>query len=92
LGRIQTGTACYIKLGPSGAWEDRCFTEGTIRLGHQNVLHDLALTGDREAIKRLMIGQGVNATKASDKAREVLSFYDGREDIMWITFAHGFMW
>ena len=45
--------AKYIKLGGNGRWEDRCFGDGTIRLGYYEVPHELGLNGDKSAIRDL---------------------------------------
>ncbi|CAM3344817.1 restriction endonuclease [Asticcacaulis taihuensis] len=90
--RIQGSKAYYIKLGPGGAWETTCLNEGTLRLGHNEIPHELAQTKDREAIRQRFIDLGVSSAKASDKTRELLTFYAGDESVIWITFSRGLLW
>ena len=90
--RVTTSKARYIKLGPAGAWEKICIEEGILRLGHSEIPHELAMSGDRNEIRQCFIELGVTPAKASDKTREILAFYDGDEDVVWITFSNGFLW
>lgn len=91
-GPIEAKTVRYIKLGPGGAWESLCLSEGTLRLGHREIPHALAETRDRAAIRQRFLDLGIDSGKSTDKAREVLEFYDGDESVIWITFSTGFMW
>ncbi|HUN12686.1 MAG TPA: hypothetical protein PLE50_10535, partial [Rhabdaerophilum sp.] len=50
------------------------------------------MTRDREAIRRHLLEQGFEVSAASDKAREVIDFYDGDETALWVTFHTGLMW
>lgn len=90
--RLTASSVRYIKLGPKGAWESLCIGDGTLRFAHREVPHELALTRDREAIRSHLLQLGFDATAASDKAREVLDFYDGDETALWVTFHAGQMW
>ena len=89
---INATTARYIKLGPRGAWEGLCLAEGTMRFGYREIPPEMAATHDREAIRSYFLAHGAEAAKASDRAREVLDFYDGDEEVLWITFSRGQMW
>lgn len=82
----------YIKLGKGGDWAALCFEENSLRIDHREVPHKLAATLDRDAIRAELMRQGFDATKSSDKAREILDFYDDTENTIWITFADGFLW
>lgn len=82
----------YIKLGPSGAWEGLCLAEGTLRLGHREVPHALAMFRDRGVIRAHLLARGIDSAAASDKAREIADFYDGDESVLWITFSRGMLW
>jgi hypothetical protein len=90
--RIEASSVRYIKLGPKGAWEKHCIEEGTLRFGHREVPHALALTRDRESIRAHLLPLGYDATAASDKAREILDFYDQDETALWVTFYAGKLW
>ncbi len=89
---IVASSARYIKLGPQGAWEKMCIAEGTLRFGHHDVPHDLAMTRDRERIKAYLVGLGLDGAAASDKARGIADFYDGDASALWVTFSDGWLW
>ena len=58
----------------------------------QLMLNDMALAGDREAIKKLRMEQGRDARAAAEAAREVIDFYQLGSDCLWITFARDHLW
>jgi hypothetical protein len=82
----------YIKLGPKGVWTERSLRQGEIHFGHRRVPHELALTGDREAVTAYLIQTGRSPGKARDFAREIIDFYTLGFDTVWITFAHRHLW
>ena len=67
-----------------GKWERICFEDGTIRLGFQEVPHELGVAGDKHAIRDLYIAQGRNEGTATRYAGQVLEFYQAGEDTLWI--------
>lgn len=85
-------TAKYIKLGKQGEWEQLCFDHGTLRLGYYEIPHDLALAGNKDAIRDFYIAQGFSRTAATNHARQVLDFYHAGPDTIWITFSKGSLW
>lgn len=82
----------YIKLGPAGAWVDRCLDEGLLELGHTSVPHALAAAGDWQAVRAHFISQGARPSKASDFTRELRDFYTLPDTTLWITTARGRLW
>ncbi len=80
----------YIKLGPSGAWFDRCRRDGLIEVGHAAVPHTLAADGDWTEVRAAFAAH--NSTKASDFTRELRDFYTLPADAIWITMADGRLW
>jgi hypothetical protein len=82
----------YIKLGPGGAWVDRCLDEGVVELGHNGVPHALARAGDWDAVRAHFIDQGLTPAKASDFTRELRDFYELPDTALWITTARGRLW
>ncbi len=84
--------AKYIKLGRKGKWEPICLEDGTLRLGYYEVPHEVALTGKKEAIRDIYMGQGKSQQAATNYARQVLDFYQADAETVWITFSNGFMW
>ena len=89
---IRATQAKYIKLGRGGKWERMCLEDGTMRFGYGDIPHELALTGDRESIRRLFIEKGVAPTAATSHANQVLAFYHDRPDTLWITISAGYLW
>jgi hypothetical protein len=84
-----TPPARYIKLGPGDAWARRSLDRGEM---HREVSHELALTGDRDAIAARFVALGRTQGKARDFAREILDFYTLGADTLWITFVDGRLW
>jgi hypothetical protein len=82
----------YIKLGRGGCWENVSIGNGEIHFGFGGVPHELARTGDREAIVRSRLGRGRDARAASEDTREILDFYRLGADCLWITFARDHLW
>lgn len=80
----------YIKLGTGGCWEPLCLEDGTLRLGFYEVPHEFGATGNKDAIKHIYAH--LPSAVASDHARQVLQFYDTSAEVIWITFANGFLW
>ena len=89
---INATSALYIKLGPSGAWEDDCIRLGTLKLGYRELPHELC----RER-KWLLVAQ--HASKfAKDKGavtrhvNQVRLFYEAPSTTLWITFHSDRLW
>ena len=82
----------YIKLGSGDRWAKRSIECGEIHFGHSPVSHDLALSGDRQAIVEHYLAMGRTPSKAADFAREVLDFYSLGPETIWITFLDGRLW
>jgi len=82
----------YIKLGTGNAWFESCRKNNRVEFGHDNLPHEVALSGSREAIVQYYLKLGYAQGKASDLGREVFEFYTLDEDCLWITFAEGSLW
>lgn len=82
----------YIKLGPGARWAKRSFDAGEVHFGHRLVPHELALSGDRDAMVAFLIGLGRTAGKARDFTREIMDFYHLGPDTIWITIEAGQLW
>jgi Restriction endonuclease len=89
---IEATGAKYIKLGEKGVWERHCFDRGIIRLGYYEVPHELALSGNKEAIRQIYIDEGFSPGVSSGHARQVLEFYNTGPETIWVTFSEGYMW
>ncbi|WP_288903036.1 hypothetical protein [uncultured Sneathiella sp.] len=84
--------ARYIKLGARGGWERHCLEEGIAPLAYYDVPHDMALAGDKEAIRKVYLDLGKTASTATGHANQILSFYDPDPDVLWITVSGGSLW
>lgn len=82
----------YIKLGRGGKWEKVSLERGELHFGHRLIPHELALTGDRDAIRASRIAANVGPGAASDDAREVVDFYTLGADCLWVTVARDHLW
>lgn len=89
---IEPDEVRYIKLGPGGAWVDRCLEEGVIAFGHHGVPHALAAGGDWAALRQHFLDEGLSGSKASDFTRELRDFYTLPASTLWITIARGRLW
>lgn len=85
-------SAKYIKLGPKGSWEQRCFKRGILQLGFDEVPHKFGLTGDVDAIRAMYIDMGRKRQVATNYANQVCHFYKAPKDTVWITFSNGYLW
>ncbi len=90
--RVTAKEARYIKLGRSGCWEGLCLADGTLRLGYYEVPHELAQTGDLEALRAYFRRGGCTSQVASSHAKQVLDFYRAGPETLWITFSDGHLW
>ncbi len=90
--RVEASAARYIKLGPSGAWVERCLREGVIELDHNEVSHALAEAGDWEGVRQVLKGLGRGAGKVTDFTRELRDFYTLPDTALWVTVARGRLW
>jgi len=89
---ISSAPIRYIKLGAAGCWAKRSFAQDEIHFGHSDVSHELALSGNKEAIVAKHMALGRTQGKARDFARELLDFYHLPEETIWITFEQGVLW
>ena len=90
--QIQANQAFYIKLGKEGGLERKCFEDGSLRIDFREVPHDLAVSGDEDAIAQVFQAGGANKTVATRKARQLARFYNTDPDIIWYTFSDGYLW
>ena len=82
----------YIKLGPGGAWVERCLEQGLIEIGHNGVPHEMAAAGDWDAVRGHFLAAGMGPGKAADFARELRDFYTLPTTALWVTMARGRLW
>ena len=89
---LQPSAVRYIKLGPGGAWLDRCLSEGLIKLGYENVPHDVATAGRWDLAEQGLLAEGRSLGKAKSFVREVRDFYTQGADCLWVTIGQGRLW
>lgn len=89
---IAPSGARYIKLGAAGCWERLCIEEGTLRLGYYEVPHESGQSGDVDAIRKIYLNCGINTRVATGYTNQICDFYQASSDILWVTFADGFLW
>lgn len=89
---IRPSAIRYIKLGQGGRWAETCLERDELHLGHAAVPHELALAGEREAIRQHLTAAGLRSGVAASFAREVGEFYGLGQGCLWITFARERLW
>ncbi|PZP38463.1 MAG: hypothetical protein DI585_07310 [Pseudomonas fluorescens] len=92
MNKVSAKTARYIKLGEKGRWEDLGLSDGTLRLQFFDVPHELGRQRDIPAITQLYVNQGRDPGTARKFANQVADFYDSDPEVLWLTFAHGYLW
>ena len=90
--KINPPQAYYIKLGRSGLWEAQSLKKGLIRFGYKEAPHQACLNGDWDTVRQRFLGIRSSEGAATSDANQIRSFYESGEDILWITFADGFLW
>ena len=90
---VQASRALYIKLGEGGAWERDCLErDQTLRVRFQEVPHSLCSEGKWEEAAQLVAKEAKSKGAATMFARQLRLFYEGAEDILWITFYRNRLW
>lgn len=92
---IKPPKALYIKLGKAGIWERDCLTrEQNLRLGYEDVPHDLCLKGAwQEATENFKRGSPeMSAGTVMNHMNQVRRFYETGEDVLWVTFFGDLLW
>lgn len=82
----------YIKLGPGGSWAKRAFANGELPFCHQELPHELALSGDEAEMAAYMVSIGKDRGTATSTARKIKAFYSLGSEAIWVAFSDGKMW
>lgn len=89
---IIASRALYVKLGEGGRWEKTSIENNEIRLGFQEIPHEVCFNHNwdeaTEIEKQYCKSQGA----LTSQINQVKEFYTADEDVMWITFYAGKMW
>jgi hypothetical protein len=89
---LQPTAVRYIKLGPAGAWFERCVREGLLELGYREIPHEVAQAGAWDEASAILVEQGRTAGKAKSFTREVRDFYTTGPECLWIAVGQGRLW
>jgi hypothetical protein len=92
---IRPETALCIKLGEHGKWERDCIQKTqTLRLGYEEVPHDLCLNCDwskvQDSSQRAYSRKSGGAAKRD--AGQIKHFYEAGEEVLWVTFFGRRLW
>lgn len=85
----------YIKLGASGKWAEKCFADGTIRLGFSSglpKLYKLATQGQWDQVRDYWKKDGYKPGVATGFANQMKEFFEDDGSTLWITIENGFMY
>jgi hypothetical protein len=86
----------YIKLGPGGAWEHECVSQGIIRFGFSSGLdhrYRMGLQGRWAKLRADFLAEGLAPGTATHFANETQLFFEDAGTTLWITFAgESFLW
>jgi len=93
LNRIKAKKIFYIKLGAGGEWEKDCIEKDqTLRIGFHNTNHHDCLKGNWEAVRKSILKRGKDKGTATRVTNQIKTFYEEKEDTLWITFYANKMW
>ena len=74
---LRPSAVRYIRLGPAGAWLDRCIREGIIELGLGAAPHELAAAGLWEEIQTMLVQtEGWCAPMAQEAVEDLRDFHE----------------
>lgn len=89
--KIKATQALFIKLGGNGEWERECIKNGTLRLGYNDVPHDLCLAADWINAKKTF-PLHADPGSVTRHLNQVQKFYEESEKTLWITFYSDRLW
>ena len=92
--KVAPSVALYIKLGERGRWEKNSIEEEqTLHLGYNEVPHELCVESRWDDVKEFLIRERASDRGAAKRhANQIKFFYEGGEDILWITFYDNRLW
>lgn len=82
----------FIKLGPSGEWEQECLTEGKLRFGYHETPHKACLDGEWDYVYSVWYKKRGDRGTATRDLRQIQKFYTAPEDAIFITFSAGLLY
>ncbi|QEN03293.1 hypothetical protein EW093_00750 [Thiospirochaeta perfilievii] len=84
----------FIKLGVKGDFEKECIeTNGTIKLGYNEIDHQLCMSGQWEKVSDLITKEYSTVQSATTSHKnQIKKFYEEPESAMWVTFYNNSLW
>lgn len=89
---VEANKALYIKLGSNGSWERDCIEQQTLRLGYQEISHELCQAGEWEKVWAIFKERGSNDGVATSHKNQIKHFYESSPQILWVTFFGDHLW
>jgi len=90
--RIQSPVSLYIKLGESGSWEADCIHDSTLRLGYQDLPHELCNAARWPEAEKRALAFSKDQGAATRHINQVRLFYEAPPTMLWITFHADRLW
>lgn len=90
--RIRPSAVRYIKLGEKGALADTCIRQDIVVLQHIEVPHELAASGNWDAVRGLLESRSNDTGTVTRWVNEVQVFYEPSPETLWVTFHAGHLW
>lgn len=83
----------YIKLGQNGSYTKECIENGYIKLGYNEIVHDLCIDGQWGKVREnIILNYKCGSATATKHRNQIKKFYEGGDDVLWITFFANKMW
>jgi hypothetical protein len=89
---ISATQAYFIKLGESGRWETECLSGGYMRVGFNDIPHELCAAKNWNEVKKLYLDKGGPKGNAARYTTELERFYSSPAETLWITFSDRKLW
>lgn len=89
--KVTSSKANFIKLCKAGKWEPECIENGYMRLGYDEVGHELCIQNKWDDARKVFTWIKDQGT-ITRHLNQVKDFYNCSSDILWITFWGGKLW
>lgn len=90
MNELSPSNILYIKLGVAGSFEEESIKNGKIIIDYREVNHIDCLNGDWKKVESKMKGKGRGSAK--NHIRQLKSFYEADETVLWVTFYGNRLW
>ena len=83
----------YIKLGQNGSYTKECLEKGYIKLGYNEIDHNLCIGGEWEKVRGdIILKYKCGKAAATRHRNQIKKFYEDNDDVLWVTFFGNKMW